>query len=299
MSLKEVPTPTSERLASSKQGKELKNFFSQRFPKSFQIDKKEISILREHTLEITASTEFPDSCSLVKKLAIGGGFDEALISPDTTALNVNTPFNSFAFPERSLEPLNDLLFSASPDFPREFATKGLKLIIEQLAQVKEGKVFKTVENAYVRREELINLYEESGRKKKKAYDLYVPGRDFPKKNETTEQMLGEFRETLKYIKEREAHEELEMLAQQLPTKARAQFVEKVKKEGRDVVEEIATVETLSDLLGVGVMNGLNMEEKKVKAYLEELYPDPVLDKDTRSAIIKKSNEIRKKLKEAY
>lgn len=292
-----------------REGKKLEETFKKEFPKSFQIEEREISRLKKHTSE--RRTNYPKELlevyNLVNGLSMAGGFDQTLINPNTKAkVDIYIPFNSFVFPARYLETLSDLSSSASPSFPMEFATKGLKLIIEQQSQFKEKEAFKVVRKSFIKREELLNINEDSENKVNELYKIYTQEQSFLERNETSELLLKEKLENKEeeyYAlkkKERETEEELIVLIYHVPSLVRSQFVGKIKNDkSRNLVEDIATVETLFDLLDAGIIEGLTIEEKKVDEYLKELYPDPTLDTPTRNNIIKKGNEIRKKLRDSY
>lgn len=287
-----------------REGERLKEFFKKEFSKSFQIEEQEIFPLKEYTsgLKNNPSKELLDIYNLVNESAIDGGFDEALVNPNKKAkVDAFIPFNCYVFPERYLKSLKDLSSSVQSDYTRAFVAKGLKEMVEQQAQFKEGGTLKAVKDFFEKKEAALGAHEDEEKKTKEFYKIYRE-KEISPENKDLEQLTA--------LKEEEAGEsisiaakldrDLEISARQLPTKARTQFVEKIKKEkNRNVVEDIAVLETLFDLLDAGVMNGLTIEEKEAEECLKELCPESILDKDTRNAIIKKSKEIRKELKESY
>lgn len=264
-----------------------------------------MSFLQSHTLKRKArySEELLNVYDFVNKLAVDGGFDEILINP-TYGAKVNTyiPFNRFIFPARYLNPVNSLLSFASPTYPKEFATNGLKLMIEQQAQFKEGETLEQVKELFGKREEYLKQDIDIEAKTKVIYGAIRLKQRMGQEYPVSENEITQREEELNTLigKQTKLDKEQRILVHKVPMQARAQFVEKIKKDQkRNVVEEIATVETLFDLLDAGIVNGITVEEKKVDGYLRERYPDSILDNQTKNNIVIKQTEIRNKLKESY
>ncbi len=276
----------------AKAGREREKIFEQRFPKIFKIEKARVSQLRKDTGDIISSNKLSDSFNLVNKLVINGGFEETLIDTTKNAqVNIHIPFNSFVFPERFFKPLDVLLSSAQQTFPREFVTKGLTLIIEQQAQFREGETSRILDNAFIKKEEVLNLYEKTENKSQELFKFCIKGSGNKKQSQIEEEYRLLSQE--KRIKEIEYRRFFSGLA----GNARLQFVEKIKKDNnRSVVEDIATIETLCYLLDGEILNGLLIDGSNKFGYL---YPDPLVDDKTKRGIIIRQKEIKKELTESY
>lgn len=261
----------------NKEAGSMEKTFKLRFPRVFEIEKKQISSLREYTSGVVGEKKISEVYGLVNHLAIKGGFNEVIINPQAEAiLGTNVPFNIFLLPARYIKNLNDLLSPAFPDDDlRKTLMTGVEKIIERQAEFKKGKTLETIIKITEKNEKMIKLDEKM---KTRIAMEKSPDR--------------EIIELMKTMKEKN------ILTENLSIIVRSQFIEKIKKDP-NFIKDIAAAETLSELLEFGVINGAQLEKNTLEQYILELYPDSILNSDTRNAIIKEGNEIRKKIKDTH
>lgn len=301
----------------------LEQFFKKRFPKTYKSEVAERDRLLEYTSKVI---DFPEEIykpfNFVNGIAKKGGFNEVLITPNTNLeseltagysvvvikpndkanVSMLTPFNSLVFPENYLKNLNDLLSSAMPDYPKKYAADAVSLMIEFQAEFKNGRTRKAIEESYIKKEAGLVIHDNKETVLAEIIELKIRKQEnLISQSSFKEQLTQKNIEFIKLSKEEvKKANELSVQDGLLPMIARNQFVEKIKEDPkRNLVEDIATLETLSHLLDSGIMHGLGTEERIIAENLNGLYPDPILDAATRKEIIIKQREIRKELIKLY
>lgn len=277
-----------------------------KYPKTIKLETQELSTLSKCT-SAKLYDNFSDRLYKTYKFAVDkirkGGFDELVLDSDERVkTNVYIPFNKFVISEKYLENLNDLLSSALPSYPDEFAANGFKLIIEQQALLKKGYLFNIVNKTYEKKEEILNIYDDQNKKMLEIENIMNQSQINFKSAESIIKQLAIKEKEIDILgeKAKKAKNEKANLVRSQQILSRVKFIEKIKKDPeRNVIDEIATVNTLIDVFELGVINGTQIEEKIIDEYLKDLYPNPILNNKTRKDIGMAQKEIRKKLKESY
>lgn len=212
---------------------------------------------------------------ILSRMATHGGFKEILIDTGKDSrLQTYTSTNSLAIPSNYLTNIDYLLTSPFSQEAHNIVQEGMNLLIEEFSVYKEGKTLEIMEKIFETREEVFNLEKRMSITNGKKVILL-------EKNETLEDAIH------KLVKINIIRSEENILLQEVPGIATAQFVEKIRKEGRNVTKEIAIVETFFQYLHGGteaIKSGI--EDQVIKNYLKIQYPDPVLSSNERDEIFK-------------
>lgn len=267
------------------------SIFRKKFPLTYENIKKGKNFLEDFTSDIKKIEEkgvekylnkYPELIGLyqliglhpskIKKMLVGlpktlnkldgyareHGFKNGALVGSREVIGPILPFNFFQIGLKGLFNYQEL-----ESFKPAFAKEGVALFMESQKELLKGKSLETQKEFFTKNEELMKL-----------------GKSGKLKNE------------------KERLEELGKLVGSVGNSARKQHIEKLKKENRDIIENIAALTTFSEIVISGIESpSLFMKDEEAKKQLRLGYPE--LEEETINQIIEKGKKIRKGLKEKY
>lgn len=277
------------------------------YPLSGWTEERQITNLENNQkfVKMDLSDRSLEAYSFITSVVRSNGIGKTLIDPDINSnLHISTFHEVFTFPKKYLDPVGELLSFVHQDYPREFTSKALGLIIKKQNEHFKGEALEKLLVVSDKKEEMLKTESYLDDSNNTLFSMvhYIDTTSLedwdPKTRYAYEEAIdGEYREQNNLKRK---HISLEMdfynTRWEMSDKAYLQFM---KGNDRDQVTNMATIVTFYDLMqNDSVFTNLTTNRNINKGVFEGRFANLISNKDLRGDIIGECAQIRQELYES-